>query len=695
MKVLILDEVRDRPSLAAARALVAGGWTVGVGGAERSLAARSKAASAWHAITHPDENQDAFVQDVERVVRSGGYETVLPGFEPAVVALSARRERLSFPLGYGPHEGILAAIDKWRLSGLAETAGLEIPRTVVADADGLAALSGSVVIKPANQCAVRIGTVAFSDRRAALAHADWIEQRGCPPIAQELLQGRLHAVSLVAGPDGIVSIAQQVAEHAWPRPVGVTARGRTVAVDPALRVAIERLLDALGWQGLAQLQFLVPADGRPRLIDFNPRFYGSLPLAVRAGANHADTWARLATGRPVTPTVGRAGVRYQWFSRDLRASLADPRPVREVARCLTIWPAAAHGLWSWDEPAFAPVFLLEQAGRALRRRLTRVPRDAAASARLHGVAGAPGRPIVRALRTRRVPPWPERARQRIAMKRGRLGYEDDWLAPLQAARRAALGPRADGPPRLLVRVDEFPYYAGYDDPRFGYEASVRFHAVMAEAGVPYLLAVVPQWTREPLRPDGDGGRPLDDRDRELIEQMGAEGVVFAQHGATHRTRFASPRRRSELGGLDAAALGVLLDTGRRRLEAAGIAPRVLVPPFNTFDAGQWPVLASRYDVITGGPETVLRLGFHGGPQWRGDAVYLPCYEPLYEKASVALEAVEQLIERQVGTWVPVVLHMGWEVDDDFAALARFAHRIAPYAASWDDFLDAVDLSRNA
>jgi hypothetical protein len=37
--------------------------------------------------------------------------------------------------------------------------------------------------------------------------------------------------------------------------------------------------------------------------------------------------------------------------------------------------------------------------------------------------------------------------------------------------------------------------------------------------------------------------------------------------------------------------------------------------------------------------------------------------------------------------------MGWELDDDFAAVARLAERIAPYAASWQDFLHAVDASR--
>jgi hypothetical protein len=204
---------------------------------------------------------------------------------------------------------------------------------------------------------------------------------------------------------------------------------------------------------------------------------------------------------------------------------------------------------------------------------------------------------------------------------------------------------------------------------------------------------VPQWTHAYLDPLRDGGRCLDDRDHRFLERMRDDGVSFGQHGLTHRTRDPVPRRHSELDGLDAAALADLLDRGRRRMAELGCDPRVLVPPFNRFEARQWATLASRYEVITGGPESVPKLGFHGGPQWRGDAVYLPCYAPLYARASTVLKAVEAAIDARVATWVPVVLHPAWEVQDDFAALKRLARRMAPYAVSWDELLTAADESR--
>jgi hypothetical protein len=300
-----------------------------------------------------------------------------------------------------------------------------------------------------------------------------------------------------------------------------------------------------------------------------------------------------------------------------------------------------------------------------------------------------------ALASRRVPPAPLRAAQRIAMKRGRLTWERAWLLPLLRERAAVLGQTAAGPPRFLVRVDEFPYYTSFDRPQ-DIDMSRRFHEVMAGAGVPHLMSVLPQLTHAPLDPRATGERALGEEEIALLRQMRADGVTFAQHGSTHRTRHSSPRRRSELTGLDPVATRELLDDGARRLADAGVGvTRVFVPPFNRFDARQYALLAERFDVVCGGPESVALIGFHGGPLWRGEAVYLPCYAPLYADARTVLPAAERLIEMAPGTWIPIVLHTSWEEPDGFRSLARLAERIAPYAASWEHLLAEVDRSAAA
>jgi hypothetical protein len=303
--------------------------------------------------------------------------------------------------------------------------------------------------------------------------------------------------------------------------------------------------------------------------------------------------------------------------------------------------------------------------------------------------------VVRAAtRVRGVPVRPLRIAEQVRYKLGWLGYERDVVASLVAARRALLGERASGPPRFLVRVDEFPHYRAWDDPaRFGRGRFERFHEILAAAGVPYLLAVLPRVSREPLSTDDCGSRPLADGERAVLARLAAERVSFALHGLTHRTRFASPRRRSELCGLSAEATAGLLDAGLDELRPHGVRPRVFVPPYNRFDAAQLEALAQRFQVVCGGPESIGQMGFQRTPQWRGETVYLPSYTPFYGHASEVLPAVERSIAAGWGMWVPIVLHWGWEADAGWGELERLAKALAPYATPWEDFLAAVDRSR--
>jgi hypothetical protein len=298
-----------------------------------------------------------------------------------------------------------------------------------------------------------------------------------------------------------------------------------------------------------------------------------------------------------------------------------------------------------------------------------------------------------AVRSRPLPSRPRRFAQQALRKLGRLDYEAAVADPLQAARRAALGGQADGPPRFLVRVDEFPHYLAWEDPvSYGSERYRRFHAIMAAAGVPYLVAVPPRVSRAPLEPRERRSRPLLDDERGLLGELAAGGVAFGLHGRDHRTRFASPRRHSELCGLDPEATEALLDEALAELAPLGIAPEVFVPPFNRFDARQYDVLARRFTVVCGGPESIGLLGFQRTPVWQGEAVYLPSYFPLYGRAGDVLPAAQRLIDRRIGLWVPIVLHWGWEADAGWSELESLAASIAPHTARWEDFLAAVRTS---
>jgi hypothetical protein len=298
---------------------------------------------------------------------------------------------------------------------------------------------------------------------------------------------------------------------------------------------------------------------------------------------------------------------------------------------------------------------------------------------------------------RAVPPRPVRVGEQVLYKVTRRWGAQTLADRLLTAR--LLGMDTDmAAPRILVRVDEFPHYQAWDEPdRFGASRFERFHEIMAGAGVRYLVAVLPRVSRSPLSPTGTDSRPLDDEELAVLRRLADEGVCFALHGRDHRTRWASPRRHSELCGLDRAQSEALIDEALGELARYDIRPDVFVPPFNRFDARQFEWLAARFTVICGGPESIGLMGLQRTPQWRGETVYMPSYAPYYGRASELLNALPRAIERARGQWmiIPVVLHWGWEAEAGWGELERLAGLIAPHTAAWEDFLGAVARSRRA
>jgi hypothetical protein len=289
---------------------------------------------------------------------------------------------------------------------------------------------------------------------------------------------------------------------------------------------------------------------------------------------------------------------------------------------------------------------------------------------------------------------PHRFGQAVALKAGRLGWERSIVEPLQSFRRDALGDEAPGPPRVLVRVDEFPHARAHDpNGKFGTEAFRRFHAVLAEAGIPYLLAITPQVSRDYLDPETQERRPLDPGEIETMRTLPADRVVFGLHGADHRTNHANPRRHSEFCGLSNDEAAARIDGARAIFDGLDLPTPVFVPPFNRFDAGQYRLLAKRFEVVCGGPESVRLLGWQPSPVWQGETVYLPSYAPLYGTSAEAAAGVQALIDREANIWAPVTLHWGWELEDDFASLRRLCDLLQGIAADWTDFLAAVAATR--
>jgi protein-tyrosine-phosphatase/glycosyltransferase involved in cell wall biosynthesis len=84
--------------------------------------------------------------------------------------------------------------------------------------------------------------------------------------------------------------------HELPLTGGASSYRRSIAADPRLLAAAEKLLNELEWHGVAMVEFRVNRTDDFWLMEINPRLWGSLALSLDAGVNFPLGLLRLARG---------------------------------------------------------------------------------------------------------------------------------------------------------------------------------------------------------------------------------------------------------------------------------------------------------------------------------------------------------------------------------------------------------------
>jgi predicted ATP-grasp superfamily ATP-dependent carboligase len=197
-----------------------------------------------------------------------------------------------------------------------------------------------------------------------------VHAHGTPALLQPPLRGPLVALVVLTDRDARpVALAQQESPRVWPPPAGVSTRARLTPVDPAIAGPALAMLADLEWYGLAQLQFVATSQG-PVLLDLNPRWYGSMALALAGGLDLPDLWCRLALGLDPGPSLPPAlGTRYAWLEGDLRRAAVERRGGLAHDVLDTIgWACTAHlSVADARDPVPALTYGAELLRRAARR----------------------------------------------------------------------------------------------------------------------------------------------------------------------------------------------------------------------------------------------------------------------------------------------------------------------------------------
>jgi predicted ATP-grasp superfamily ATP-dependent carboligase len=312
MKRVLVTDGSYRNALAAVRTLGAHGWSVTV--AERDSIPRSQVVAAWsrycaRSVRYPDprERSDVAVASMRSHFGSTRYDAVIPIGLDMVEFFVRHAEELRAPVMLASEEAFAIAADKRRTFDHARGIGIPIPATV--PALRWKELQAPLVFKHPRAGAEIIRTESQAAARLAAMNGErdrW--------LAQEFIPGENgfgYFGFFVHGVECGYFMHERLVQY--PREGGPSVVARSIR-NERLHELGRTVLESLRWHGVAMVEFKrSDRDGEFYLIEINPKFWGSLDLAIAAGANF-PLWVARTLAEDAAPTTEPyiEGVTFQW-----------------------------------------------------------------------------------------------------------------------------------------------------------------------------------------------------------------------------------------------------------------------------------------------------------------------------------------------------------------------------------------------
>jgi len=380
MKILVTDG-EYKHTLGIVRSLGRRGHQVSVLARDkRELAACSRYCSSVEHVPHL--RVENFPDIVLNVLEQQPYDLLMPVGYSSTLAAASHQQRIKTltRLEIADSGAIELAGDKKRVRELALKLGLHAPETfyptTIDEARSLAAqLPYPVVLKPPSEALPKGIRIVRSREEFVGALEDL--RSGWPAACRELLPIVQRFVPgygcgfFALYQNGVckrVFMHRRIREYP---PNGGSSCCAESFYDPALKAQGTKLLDALNWHGVAMVEFRYnPQEKNYVLLEVNPKFWGSLDLALAAGADFPGYLCEMARGE--TLSYGEEysyPLRFQWpFSGEVQHLFARPAAFGSVAADFLNPRVGSNFSWSDLGPNAREFFVLLA---SLRRRVFR------------------------------------------------------------------------------------------------------------------------------------------------------------------------------------------------------------------------------------------------------------------------------------------------------------------------------------
>jgi predicted ATP-grasp superfamily ATP-dependent carboligase len=278
-------------------------------------------ASFWPPEKDQGKDLDTIAAEIERT----GADILLPIDEPSIAFASANRKPLARLTNLVPlpdPETLETARDKWLLSKFMAARDIPQPRTIrVSEArvEELETFPFPALIKKRKGSGGN-GIVTFQNQNV---FSSYLEENDLPKedyILQEMLGGGEIDCSLLAQ-DGKI-LAHTIQQPLFTKTGFDFARAVEFVHDPEAFELTRRLISELDYSGIAHVDIIRDHRSKElKILEINPRYWGSLVGSSLAGVNFPHLALRAALGEHL-PEPGFQEIRYSTAREAVRLRMA-------------------------------------------------------------------------------------------------------------------------------------------------------------------------------------------------------------------------------------------------------------------------------------------------------------------------------------------------------------------------------------
>jgi len=135
-------------------------------------------------------------------------------------------------------------------------------------------------------------------------------------IIQEKIEGHGVGIEVLCDHGKILASIAHERIHELPLTGGGSSYRKTIEMPPELLQHTQNLLQSWNWHGVAMVEYKCD-ENRFALMEVNGRFWGSLPLAIRAGVDFPKLLIDLMEGKSIPQQTYKVGI----HSRQLKADV--------------------------------------------------------------------------------------------------------------------------------------------------------------------------------------------------------------------------------------------------------------------------------------------------------------------------------------------------------------------------------------